>query len=155
MQGDGAQDGDFALLEEYSKTPAPFWQNWLFWTIGVALVLLLSGTGIGIWYVRARKERVAAKQPTLVAASPQPSATPKLSPPEGMVHVPGGIFTMGRDDGDEYERPAHEVKVEPFYMDKYEVTCEDYQKFIDATGYPAPQGWTGGKFMEGTERLPV
>jgi hypothetical protein len=35
-------------------------------------------------------------------------------PPEGMVYVPGGEFTMGRDDGDEYERPAHKVKVDRF-----------------------------------------
>ncbi|HEV3470998.1 MAG TPA: SUMF1/EgtB/PvdO family nonheme iron enzyme [Pyrinomonadaceae bacterium] len=54
--------------------------------------------------------------------------------PPGMAYVPGGEFAMGRDDGDAYERPAHTVAVPPFFMDIYEVTCEEYEKFIHDTG---------------------
>jgi formylglycine-generating enzyme required for sulfatase activity len=42
-----------------------------------------------------------------------------------MSGVPGG-FTMGRDDGEEDERPAHPVSVKPFFMDTNEVTNEQY-----------------------------
>jgi formylglycine-generating enzyme required for sulfatase activity len=154
-QADENHHADFALLDEYSKPAIPFWQNWIFWTISGALLLLLAGAGTGIWYVRVRKERTVAAQPPASTPSPQPSVMQKPSPPEGMVYVPGGTFSMGRDDGDEYERPAHEVLVKPFFMDQYEVTSEDYQKFIDATGYPAPQGWVGGKYPEGAARFPV
>src|SRR4051812_21172598 len=42
--------------------------------------------------------------------------------PGEMVLIPGGTFLMGRDDGPEDEKPAHEVTLAPFYIDKTEVT---------------------------------
>jgi formylglycine-generating enzyme required for sulfatase activity len=75
--------------------------------------------------------------------------------PTGMAYVPGGEFVMGRDDGDEYERPAHKVTVKPFFIDLYEVTREDYKKCLDAQKCPLPQGWTNGSYPEGTARQPV
>ncbi len=62
---------------------------------------------------------------------------------------------MGRDDGGENERPAHVVTIKPFFIDKTEVTNEQYQKFIDATGNAAPPAWNGNHFPEGAEKLPV
>jgi formylglycine-generating enzyme required for sulfatase activity len=35
-----------------------------------------------------------------------------------MVKITGGAFQMGRDDGRENEKPAHEVTVGDFWMDK-------------------------------------
>ena len=66
---------------------------------------------------------------------------PKLNPnkppgdaPEGMVWVPGGEFYMGDEDiGDAEE--VHLVYVDGFWMDKYEVTNEQYAKFVAATRY--------------------
>ena len=48
-----------------------------------------------------------------------------------MVPIPGGVFTMGspeseEDRGDD-EGPQHEVKIEPFWMGKCEVTWDEYQ----------------------------
>jgi formylglycine-generating enzyme required for sulfatase activity len=45
---------------------------------------------------------------------------------------------MGRNDGDLYERPAHTAVVKPFFIDTYEVTLDDYAKFLKATGHAAP-----------------
>lgn len=55
----------------------------------------------------------------------------------GMVWVPGGTFVMGTDEAEayEHERPAHEVKVSGFWMDENEVTNEQFQRFVKATGY--------------------
>ncbi|HMG75003.1 MAG TPA: SUMF1/EgtB/PvdO family nonheme iron enzyme [Pyrinomonadaceae bacterium] len=75
--------------------------------------------------------------------------------PARMAYVPGGEFVMGRDDGDEYERPAHKVTVKPFYIDLYEVTREDYKKCVDEQKCPPPQGWTNGSYPEGTARQPA
>ena len=57
--------------------------------------------------------------------------------PPGMVWIPGGEFTMGTDDPEsyEYERPAHRVKVDGFWMDETEVTNEQFKAFVDATKY--------------------
>ncbi|MCA1635381.1 MAG: SUMF1/EgtB/PvdO family nonheme iron enzyme [Acidobacteria bacterium] len=77
-------------------------------------------------------------------------------PPTGMVRVPGGEFVMGNDGGDEYERPAHRVKVGAFFIDKYEVTCEEYAKFMRASNYArAPTGWSGASYPPGAAHHPV
>lgn len=56
---------------------------------------------------------------------------------EGMVWIPGGEFMMGGDNeqarADEY--PKHKVKLDGFYMDETEVTNEQFEKFVKATGY--------------------
>jgi len=62
--------------------------------------------------------------------------------PVGMVYVPGGEFTIGNDLGDEYEKPAHQVTVKPFFIDKNEVTCGEYEKFIKATNHRSPPNWS-------------
>lgn len=72
-----------------------------------------------------------------------------------MVRVEGGNFLMGRHDGEENERPQHKVTVKSFYIDTYEVTREDYKKFIDATNHRAPAGWANSSYQSGTGRRPV
>lgn len=57
--------------------------------------------------------------------------------PVGMVWIPGGEFIMGseHDGAPGNERPAHPVKVDPFWMDEQEVTNAEFRKFVEATGY--------------------
>jgi formylglycine-generating enzyme required for sulfatase activity len=65
---------------------------------------------------------------------------------DGMVLVPGGTFLMGADDEMPYEGPAHEVAVNPFWMDAREVTVAEFARFVAATNYrtDAEQfGWSG------------
>jgi len=69
--------------------------------------------------------------------TPLPTATP--FPAEirdgrniPMVFVPAGEFTMGSDDsGDSSAKPAHTVYLDAFYIDKFEVSNENY----DACAY--------------------
>jgi iron(II)-dependent oxidoreductase len=76
------------------------------------------------------------------------------APPEGMVLIPAGEFSMGNDaDGDELERPEHKVRVNSFFIDRYKVSCADYAKFAAATGN-WPSTW-GSRCSAGRERLPV
>ncbi len=42
---------------------------------------------------------------------------------------------MGSNDFYPEERPVHEVTVDGFWIDKYEVTNQEYQKFVIETGY--------------------
>jgi serine/threonine-protein kinase len=72
-----------------------------------------------------------------------------------MAYVAGGVLRAGRDDGDDYEKPAHEVTVAPFFIGLTEVTNEQYKKFIDATGNPPPPVWQGNNFPDGANTLPV
>lgn len=49
-----------------------------------------------------------------------------------MVLIPGGWFEMGSADGSSDESPVHRVWIDPFLMDRYEVTQEQYVKFAEA-----------------------
>ncbi|MFH1527877.1 MAG: SUMF1/EgtB/PvdO family nonheme iron enzyme, partial [Bacteroidota bacterium] len=64
-----------------------------------------------------------------------------------MVFVKGGTFPMGSNDGGSDEKPIHQVTVNDFYIGKYEVTFEEYDKFCEATGRTKPKdnGWGRGK----------
>ena len=77
---------------------------------------------------------------TLAGPGSPPSATPS-----GMVYVPGGEFSMGSLDPTEMvcggdqpmadARPLHRVYLDGFFMDTTEVTNEQFEQFVSATGY--------------------
>jgi formylglycine-generating enzyme required for sulfatase activity len=72
-------------------------------------------------------------------SGPTPDSTP---PPEivvtdsgvEMVLIPAGRFVMGSDDGPPDQRPAHEVELDAFLMDCYEVTQSIYTKMDPING---------------------
>jgi len=86
---------------------------------------------------------------------------------EDMVVVPGGAFLMGVDkevnkDIDKMskrqklrylvsreafhdEGPAHNIILDTFLIDKYELSNKKYAEFIKATGHPAPAYWDDHK----------
>ncbi len=91
-------------------------------------------------------------------------------PPEGMVRVPDGNFLMGTDEFDDEghalslgldkpwyadESPQRRLHLPDFYIDKYEVTNQQYYIFTQATDHKPPRFWRGPKYPEGWERLPV
>ena len=106
--------------------------------------------------------RRAVRKPDPISPSPQGIA--------GMVLIPTGEFRMGSNTTSAYsdEKPVHTVYISAFYIDKYEVTNEEYKRFIDAN----PQWgkdrilhkyhdgdylrhWTGNRYPYGKENHPV
>jgi formylglycine-generating enzyme required for sulfatase activity len=92
-----------------------------------------------------RPAEASAYGPTL--EGPAPGREP---PPEGMVWIPGGEFSMGGvedvEDTDgaaprercgpsDDARPVHRVRLDGFWMDRTEVTNEQFERFVRATGY--------------------
>ncbi len=57
--------------------------------------------------------------------------------PNNMVLIPGGEYLMGSDKSESYtnEKPVHRVVVSSFFMDKYEVTNQQFLQFVNETGY--------------------
>lgn len=57
--------------------------------------------------------------------------------PTGMVWVEPGVFQIGCDgpEGRPDERPSHRVFVSGFWIDRTEVTNEEFRAFVEATGY--------------------
>lgn len=93
------------------------------------------------------------------AATPIATASPVPTPvaPDNMKYFPPGSFTAGRDDGTEYERPAHTATINKgFYLDIKEVTCRQYEAYLTLRpGSSAPAGWRGRRCPAGQEELPV
>ncbi|MBI3650592.1 MAG: SUMF1/EgtB/PvdO family nonheme iron enzyme [Acidobacteria bacterium] len=113
--------------------------------LGVAVVIVMAAIVLALLVWSQRKKTAA---PAMIAGAAPP-------PPLGMAYVRGSEFTMGNDAGDESEKPQHKVMVKPFFIDLYEVTCEEYEKFIRATKRRPPATWASGHYPSGWERRPI
>jgi formylglycine-generating enzyme len=120
----------------------------------VAVVAVIAGA---IVFARFRPTAASLEATTagkteadVTASSPFaptiPNKTPAPAPaPAGMVWIPGGEFSMGSDAASESlcglpgvtrdALPIHRVYVDGFWMDATEVTNEEFEKFVKATGY--------------------
>jgi sulfatase modifying factor 1 len=88
----------------------------------------------------AEAAEAAAFGPTLPIATSAPAHLPR-----GMAWIPGGEFSMGALDPPAIDevgmhaaadaRPIHRVYVDGFWMDKTDVTNEEFARFVKATGY--------------------
>ncbi len=93
----------------------------VFYWVALAGISLLTGCGD------------AAKKPEAVTNSaPKPA---DMSWTNGMVWIPSGTFTMGSENGQTDEKPVRQISVDGFWIDKTEVTNEEFERFVKATGY--------------------
>src|SRR5262249_4168938 len=116
---------------------------------GIVAVLFVASI---VWTLGAR--RPSGVDPKLeVEASVEsvfgPTITNRVPAPqhaqEGMVWIPGGEFSMGASDPPDLgevgmkatqdARPIHRVYVDGFWMDRTDVTNEQFERFVRATGY--------------------
>lgn len=119
--------------------------------VGIFALLLVGALGVAIAYFSG-----AIGGNSNVRVVPAASPTPEEPIVADLVSIPGGTFMMGRDDGREPERPAHQVTVEGFEMDRTEVTNREYFQFIRETGYrPVPAHWVNDRPVPEQEKMPV
>lgn len=86
-------------------------------TIGAAVLVLVASIGTAAWLYGV-------------------NSSPPGAVPGNMVWIRGGEFWMGSDapmfpDA----QPVHRVTVHGFFIDKTEVTNEQFERFVKATGY--------------------
>jgi len=55
---------------------------------------------------------------------------PYPPPPRGMVYIEAGDFIMGNSNGEENQRPSHKVILDAYFIDRREVTKEEYARFL-------------------------
>ena len=88
-----------------------------------------------------------------------------------MVLVTAGEFIMGTNkvDSDNShlkmgtvkplfldQHPIRRISLDSYYIDKYEVTNEEYKLFLDSSGYDElPGHWENGTFLDGENQYPV
>jgi len=120
------------------------------WNWAGRIFLIALGIG-GVAQDRARGSQVAIPQSSpaqcdtgvsrhslhaaLVETVPSASAkTESQTARDGMVWIPGGRFWMGSDHMEDAQ-PVHEVEVKGFWIDRTDVTNEEFARFVKATGY--------------------
>lgn len=100
----------------------------------IALAVVIAGVSLGSVVV-VKTSRHPGERRGVIA----PRAAPRTEAPRfstnGMVWVPAGRFRMGSEQGNPDEQPVHEVYVDGFWMDRTEVTNEEFERFVRATGY--------------------
>lgn len=88
--------------------------------------------------------------------------------PPGMVLLPGGeaVIGLSAEETEALAReththptvlaaPARTVRIEPFYLDRYEVTNAQYEAYVMDTGAPPPIYWGGSKCPDDMRDIPV
>jgi len=106
---------------------------------------LLKNIGISVVLLGRLALPVSAADVPAFVPTVENESRPSGPAPDGMVWIPGGEFSMGSDAADESlcHQPGvthdaitvHRVDVDGFWMDKTEVTNEQFEKFVLATGY--------------------
>ena len=89
------------------------------------LVILLVAGGVTL-YILHRQGLLP--KPERVAASPVNQPSPAVASLRDMVLIPGGTFLMGGTNAD--EQPIHAVAVDDFWMDRFEMTNKEFEKFM-------------------------
>lgn len=121
------------------------------WFVGVPLMILVAI--VAVWWGQSAGLPIPSKEltstsvladgtfkPTILNSQSAPHENPK-----GMVWIAGGEFSMGSDeDADSLcgtpnltkdALPIHRVAVDGFWMDVTEVTNDQFEEFVKATGY--------------------
>lgn len=120
----------------------------LFFIAPLLSISVMKGSGYSAEPPSPEQNKKGALKEDLDQAVPKKKETPeernerirKKLPPVKMVFVKGGCFEMGdaTGDGDEDERPAHEVCVGNYYIGETAVTIGLFQAVMDIT--PPPDG---------------
>ena len=111
--------------------------------LGAAVSLAVYGDDlVGLIHPRSNFRRASPTPAQEVEPKVNANNRPKGDAPEDMVWIPGGQFYMGCDLVDFVDEPLfpdaftiHPVYVDGFWMDRTEVTNEQFAKFVEATNY--------------------
>lgn len=112
-------------------------RRWPWFVLAGVIIFLLSNA----WWVYREVQRVkwmkGQRETNAMFVLPPASrpATTNAFSTNGMVWIASGTFWMGSEEGQPDEKPLHEVTVDGFWMDATEVTNEQFEKFVRATGY--------------------
>lgn len=69
---------------------------------------------------------------------------------ESMTLIPGGLYEIGTDKAhfpDDHESPVRSFRLDDFLMDKYEVSNENFAKFVRSTNYTTDAERYGDSFL--------
>ncbi len=122
-----------------------------------AILGVILGIALAVIWVSKEVKRVAQRsaglqslKSTNESTNSSPSSNASGTWTNDMVWISGGDFWMGSNSGQADEKPVHKVSLSGYWMDKTEVTNEQFEKFVQATRYvtmaertPNPEDFPG------------
>lgn len=126
------KEQEFVLASKNRKTRARIITAAI---VGLLLVLI-GGPTTWLW-----KEGVTVQYATSIVLGRLHVVS--LAEPE-MARIPGGTYQRG-GHSDKDEQPVPQVTIKPFAMGKYEVTFEEYDRYVELTGGRRPDDATWGR----------
>ena len=117
------------MSEKRNGAPPPTSTQQFIIALGVVLIGVVLGYQVTIRHEGPRP----ANRPT--ALGHDVPDFPRQPETNDMAWIPTGTFWMGTEDGKSDEVPVHPVTLDGFWMDKTEVTNEQFEKFIQAARY--------------------
>ncbi|MDH4152268.1 MAG: formylglycine-generating enzyme family protein [Nitrospira sp.] len=102
----------------------------------------------------------SSKQPPLWTTLDEAERLATMEVPGGMVVIPDGVFVMGSDPRKDraagpQEQPQHQVYLDTFKIDRFEVSNVEYLRFVLGTGADWPKFWRENPFPEKAALHPV
>jgi formylglycine-generating enzyme len=85
-----------------------------------------------------------------ISSAQNSAVTPPALDPVPVVRIPAGEFKMGDNSAGDHH-PVHNVQLNSFWLDKFEVTNARYAAFCKSTGHQLPQFWGMKEFHCGPD----
>jgi len=125
-----------------------------------ALVLSIAAGLVFGFVAPSHADHELPKPPPLWSPLDDVERLALIEVPDGMVPVPAGSFLMGSDPkfdraAGPQELPQHQVYVDAFGIDRYEVSNVNYLRFVLATGAAWPHYWRAQPFPDKMAKHPV
>ncbi len=153
-RSEAAQETKVVTPEAHAAPPLPEQKlkparsrAWL--GVGAFSLICLLALGAGAWGVTSFLPSLSRATATVAASSPSATmpvpVTGGLPAADGMVKVPADTYEVGLAPADTYHSAPQQVELKEFWIDQYQVTNDQYAKFIQETGTSAPVVWPGDK----------
>ena len=123
-----------AALKQWISEGAPWPENIV---VGMAAKRLPDDAALAA--VFHRRIVTASKEKSAVEMKPYKEVIPGADVPFAMLPIPAGEFIMG-STASKMEGPPHRVKLDPFWMGKFEVTWDEYRLFMFAEAAKETKG---------------
>ncbi len=131
------------VTEAVKKGGIPTWVIGVSGAIALVVILILA---IGAFFIFSSSDDTPADEvietdtTTIVSTAGQQSTLPSS---ENMVRVPGDSYSVGVEVSGENYAPMQQIELTEFWIDRYEVSNNQYTQFIADTGYEPPTHWSG------------
>ena len=114
--------------------------------VGISILVVVGLLALVAGAFRFFSTPSSSSEPTTVQSSDDNVSTTntplavstQLPSPDGMVEIPAGSYDIGLSPADDYHNESISVLLNDFWIDQYQITFAEYERYLTATGNQAP-----------------